>query len=383
MKLSRAALAALAALLLACPGRANLSVVPTAPYDFKAAPLSAEASSALAFLGYRFDEASGTIRRPDGGLLTRRQMQHLLSACRVLPGSLSLDDRWSLLSGGYRIDEAKDAVLSPATHAPMTCLELAEFKLYSSRDLQQLVLERLDALLSNQDPDRPLPMEDFAKARSIARQAPLALPPSLVRAFSGPLGVRPPPTPAGIWASAVDRAYVASTRFWDGAQKHLQGLTYVSPVLPELSSAPAPRPYFDAAERDAGQDLQRAAAAYFERWPLGRELLGHFRDPNGSLRLPPFTILDLGPADLVAAVYNAHSKSIMINRSYLEKASRGLPAGSQDRNTAILKSMDVTLFHELTHAWQDRRDGLMADLDRGSAPMDIYLEYEVEAKLAG
>ena len=47
--------------------------------------------------------------------------------------------------------------------------------------------------------------------------------------------------------------------------------------------------------------------------------------------------------------------------------------------SAVVKDNDVVIVHELTHAWQDRRDPVFREMTRGNLPDTTPLEYEEEA----
>ncbi|MBI4060607.1 MAG: hypothetical protein HY403_04185, partial [Elusimicrobia bacterium] len=49
---------------------------------------------------------------------------------------------------------------------------------------------------------------------------------------------------------------------------------------------------------------------------------------------------------------------------------------------AVVQDNDVVLVHELTHAWQDRRDPVFREIARGNLPDAQPLEYEEEAYIA-
>jgi hypothetical protein len=135
--------------------------------------------------------------------------------------------------------------------------------------------------------------------------------------------------------------------------------------------------------------------AHFAGTPVGRELLERFRGPSGAVELPAVVVTDLGGGSVVG-MYDHESRSLWIDerraaQDIVDAAAladrpalkrRLAKAGSVDAyltdhleaRAAVLNAADGTLYHELTHAWQRRRDGTVAAAE-GQDPV----EWEHEA----
>jgi hypothetical protein len=120
----------------------------------------------------------------------------------------------------------------------------------------------------------------------------------------------------------------------------------------------------------------------------GRRVLDRLRGPDGALRLPPVALVDLGGGSIPAQFDRWSTPQTMeLDRRDLAAAVRGAPAGSSAALAAYLtahpaaldaavRGFDVTLVHELTHAWQARRD---LPVDIGADANREPIEWEVEA----
>ena len=127
-------------------------------------------------------------------------------------------------------------------------------------------------------------------------------------------------------------------------------------------------------------------------------VLARLNGPDGKPNLPPIVVEDLG-GDV--AVYDYRRRALVVDRQTLMSSiSDGVPAKdrgalekslqSQGAMTAYLNAHpaavaafaagnDVLLVHELTHAWQDRRDPVMQEMSRGALPAAVVFDYEAEA----
>ncbi len=151
--------------------------------------------------------------------------------------------------------------------------------------------------------------------------------------------------------------------------------------------------------------------AFFSRTEAGRELLGRFKDAKGRPDLPKLTVLKMSqrPGDAgyggAAAVYDESSRTVILSHWHVvRQILAGVPAAEREKlgarlsdsralaeylrahpaqRTAVANRVDVTLFHELTHAWQYRRQSLAVESIRGNAPSGIILAREHEAFFGG
>ena len=127
-------------------------------------------------------------------------------------------------------------------------------------------------------------------------------------------------------------------------------------------------------------------------------MLARLNGKDGRPDLPPIVVEDLAGA---AAEYDYRRRALVVDRQLILSAvADGVPA--KDR-AALAKSLasrmdltdylnahpeavaafaaanDAVLVHELTHAWQDRRDPVFQEMARGSLPQALVTDYEIEA----
>ena len=122
---------------------------------------------------------------------------------------------------------------------------------------------------------------------------------------------------------------------------------------------------------------------------------------DGKPDLPPIVIEDQGGG--VAAQYDYRRGAVVLDRESVVAAvvatvpprrASALRASLSTRAAllayleshpeavgAVVKDHDVLIVHELTHAWQDRRDPIFREMARGNIPDVQPLEYEEEAYL--
>jgi hypothetical protein len=157
-------------------------------------------------------------------------------------------------------------------------------------------------------------------------------------------------------------------------------------------------PYYTSLERSVGERLQSSAAAEIGRDPFGKTVLSRL-DANGKPDLPPIVIEDQNGS--VIAQYDIRRRAIVLDREGVLAAVVGTVPPRQalalraslstraalmsyleahpEAVSAVVKDNDVVIVHELTHAWQDRRDPVFREMTRGNLPDATPLEYEEEA----
>lgn len=147
-------------------------------------------------------------------------------------------------------------------------------------------------------------------------------------------------------------------------------------------------------ELQASASLAVGLRQNFEKEASGRELLAHFTDAEGAVRLPPVVLADLGGGS-IAAVFDRETKTVRLDqKSVAQFVVDGAPEAERaslsrklsdparlsaylldhpDAKAEVLDGVDVTVFHELTHAWQQRRDPAVDALDEKN-PVEGELE---------
>lgn len=287
--------------------------------------------------------------------------------------------RDALRGAGFRLED-DGRVLDPQTHLPLSASQLAEALTRINLDTQRLALERLSLLLAKNPPD-------LDGARALRGNLPRSVEDAL-DANKDLAGLR----------AVADRSLKDIAAYFDGTRTAEERR---EAALPVLAGAPGPRvalPYFDPAEKALGDSLRAAAAKTIGADPYGRKVLARLNGPGGKPDLPPIVVEDLSGA---AAEYDYRRRALVVDRqAVLAAVADGVPAkdrGALARSLASRKDLtaylnahpeavaafaannDALLVHELTHAWQDRRDPVLQEMARGSLPHAVVTDYEIEA----
>lgn len=289
-----------------------------------------------------------------------------------------------LMSLGWRLEDDGRA-LDPKTKAPAAKAVLAKAVLDLRQDARRAALESLNLLL---DPNRPAEPGDDARKQMLAQD----LPPGLAAAVLDPNSDL-----SKTRAMAVAELNTVAAYF-DGSRTMADRQAAASPVSAGTPGPRAELPYYSVLERSVGEKLQAAARSEIGRDPFGRTILSRL-DTAGKPDLPPILIEDQG-GDVVAR-YDYRRRAVVLDRegvlasvtgSVPPRQAAALRASLSTRAAllayleahpeaveAVVKENDVVLVHELTHAWQDRRDPVFREMARGNIPDVQPLEYEEEA----
>jgi hypothetical protein len=290
-----------------------------------------------------------------------------------------VDDRVkaALTSQGWRLEDDGRA-LDPKTKVPAAQDVLLKAVLDLRQDARRAALETVNLMLSS---GKPLDRDKLATLSS-------DLPPSLVAAITDPNSdMNRVKTMAGSELSGV-------AAYFDGGRTLADRRAAAQPVM---AGTPGPRvelPYYSVSERMVGEKLRASAAAEIGRDPFGRTVLARL-----DRKLPPIVIEDQDGS--VVAQYDFRRKAVVLDRAGVTASVVGTvapsarPALSASLSTraallayldahpeavsAVVKENDVLIVHELTHAWQDRRDPIFQEMARGNLPQAQPLEYEEEA----
>lgn len=195
----------------------------------------------------------------------------------------------------------------------------------------------------------------------------------------------------------ADMSRVAS--YFDGGRTMTSREAAVPPISAGTPGPSVDLPYFTPREQLVGEKILAAAEAAISRDPFGKAVLARLKGKNGMPELPPILIEDQnGPA---IAQYDIRRKAIVLDREVVlasvvatvpPRQASALRASLSTRAallahleahseavSAVVKDNDVVIVHELTHAWQDRRDTIFREIARGNLPNVQPLEYEEEA----
>jgi len=285
----------------------------------------------------------------------------------------------ALRGAGFRLED-DGRVLDPKTRAALTPDQLSAALTAINLNTQRLALERLNVLLAKNPPD-------LAGAAALKGN----LPQDVAAALDANKDL------AGLRALS-DRSLEGIAAYFDGTRTPDERRGAAAPVRAGVPGPRVPLPYFDAGERALGDSLRAAAAKTISADPFGREVLARLNGPDGRPDLPPIVVEDLTGA---AAEYDYRRRALVVDRqSVMSAVADGVPAKDRgalarslesraaltaylnkhpDAVAAFAAKNDVLLVHELTHAWQDRRDPVMREMARGSLPQAVVIDYEIEA----
>lgn len=297
-----------------------------------------------------------------------------------------IDDRVKagLTSLGWRFEEDGRA-LDPKTKAPAAKPALDKAVLDLRQDARRAALEALNVML---DPNRPAELGDDTRKQLLAQD----LPPGLAAAVLDPNSDL-----SKTRAMAVAELNTVAAYF-DGGRTMADRQAAASPVAAGTPGPRADLPYYSVLERSVGEKLQASAAREIGRDPFGRTVLSRL-DTRGNPDLPPILIEDQGGG--VVAQYDYRRRAVVLDREGVltsvvgtvpPRQASALRASLSTRDAllayleahpeavaAVVKENDVVIVHELTHAWQDRRDPIFREMARGNIPDVQPLEYEEEA----
>lgn len=327
----------------------------------------------------------------------------LLAACLVapvplrageVPADVSASADWrkaglpdgakaALAADGYRFED-DGRVLDPETKEPLSSDELGEAVTRLGLSTQRLALERLRLILSKDK----LEAADMTAIRSLKGN----LPETVAKAVDASAS-------AADLRKLADRDLARISSYFDASRTLGDRRDAAQPVRADGSGRRVSLPYFNESERRAGESLGAAAEKAISKDAFGRTVLARLNDQDGKPAIPPVVIADLDGGNVAA--YDYRRRALVMDRTRL-LMSVTEDAAPKDR-AALSKTLssrqalvdhiarhpetaasfadknDALLVHELTHAWQDRRDPVMREMARGNLPQAMLIEYEIEA----
>jgi hypothetical protein len=291
----------------------------------------------------------------------------------------------ALRGAGYGLQD-DGRVLDPKTRKPLTGAELTEALKRIDLSARRLALERLSLVLARE------PMTDADRAAAAALKE--NLPDDVAKALDSNVGL------ADLRA-LTDRDLRGIASYFDGARTPAERAEAAAPVRAGAPGPRTPLPYFEPSERRLGDALRAAAAERLAKDPVGREILARLDGARGEPDLPPIVVETLSGGDV--ARYDYRRRALVLSSDALiAAAADGVPAkerGTLEKTLASRPALiaylnahpkavaaaaaeyDVLFAHELTHAWQDRRDPVMQEMSRGTLPAAVVIDYEQEAWL--
>ena len=362
----------------------------TTLYDFKRDPISDDLKKDFEFLGYEFVENSGHIVASSGSPMPENEVYAQLAYYNFQRLPLDDEARGYLVYNGCRFDDESGRILSIQTHRPLRRVEVDKFLKLVMEWKKHAALEHLNLLFKGEDPSKPISEASMKKAQALAKNA--QLPSKLVDDLARARSIT-----AAALAKDFDDAYVDSTKYWDSGTDFSQLWVNSRPISTPWASRKVNPSYYDDLERNLGHLLEADFRARLERYGPGREILDKFK----GHKLPDFIVLNVRPN--AGASYSADKKGIAINLTYaLEAVLSQLPEDQRqarrkelsdpkkfarylrenpEARQAFVEQNDVTIVHELTHAWQDMRGLFASEELRGNAASVDPLDHEEEARM--
>ena len=294
-----------------------------------------------------------------------------------------------LTTMGWRF-ELDGRALDPKTKLPADKASLEKAARDLRQDARRAALERANLLINKPKADWTL--ADYSALQTLESE----LPPGFYAALKDP---NSDPNKLRAMAKAELSTIAA---YFDGGRSLADRQAAAQPVS---AGTPGPRvdlPYFTAKEKAVGDKLRAAATAHIAKDPFGKTVLARLNGKDGKPDLPPIVIEDQGAG--VIAQYDFRRGAIVLDRELTIAAMMDdIPPSRRaavrdslktredllnylethpEAVAAIARNSDVVLVHELTHAWQDRRDPVLREMARGNIPALQLLEYEQEGYAA-
>jgi hypothetical protein len=389
-----------------CGGRGGPEAQPilSGPvYDLRAKPIASEVLAEWLAAGYSVDRSSSHLLSPGGRPVAAAEVARLSAPFDAAVDTMTNGSWSALIFQGYRLQDADCRLLDPEKRTPVTRIEILELERMVGGQHGTTAVEELAAGLRGADPRRPVPASVRARMADLEARGEV-LPDALKRALADP-GLT-----AGEVGGLAQERYARAMRAWDASRDFK---SVAEGALPPVAgyNVPAPRAgRIETWEKTIGDGFSSDIQELFSRTAAGRELLARFRDPKGRPDLPKVTVLKMSqrPGDAgyggAAAVYDETSRTVVLSHWYVvgqvlaaakpdqrEKLgealadSRGLAQYLRTHpaeRAAVADRVDVVVFHELTHAWQLRRQALAVEMTRGNAPSGIVIAREEEAFFA-
>ncbi len=184
-------------------------------------------------------------------------------------------------------------------------------------------------------------------------------------------------------------AYQKLRARFDGEQKPS---SLINSALGKYSTNLEPLPAYNARENFINHSLQKQVIAKLSRNPEGRKVLKRLK-VNGKIVLPPIFVLETRNSGAFYQ-WTPQGDRVVLNADYVfeglpnkKKLISDFRAGNRylakhpEALKGYLEKYDNVLAHELTHAWQERKDHLSSLASANLLPGRDYIEEEKEAFL--
>ena len=292
--------------------------------------------------------------------------------------------RSALASQGWRF-EADGRALDPKTKAPADEAALKKAVLDLEQDARRAALEAVNLMLAKPSLDAA----DRAKIDKLSSE----LPPALVTAL------KDPNADSAKLRGMANAELSTVAAYFDGTRSLSDRQSAAAPVKAGLPMPRVALPYFTPTEKSVGDKLRAGWTATIGKDPFGKTVLSRLNGKDGKPDLPPI-VIEAQQGDVIAH-YDPRRQTLVLGRDSVVasitdtvplSARRALAASLADDAAllryldthpkalaAVVQQNDVVMVHELTHAWQDRRETVLRETARGNLPDSQLLEYEEEA----
>ncbi len=297
-----------------------------------------------------------------------------------------VDDRVkaALTGQGWRLEDDGRA-LDPKTKTAVTKAALDQAVRNLRQGARRAALETVNLLLTS---GKPLEIADTQKIETLSGD----LPPTIVAA------ILDPKSDMNKVKAMVDADLSRVAAYFDGGRTLADRQAAAQPVSAGTLGPRVDLPYYTAREQSVGEKIRASAETEIGRDPFGKTVLSRL-NTHGKPDLPPVVIEDQNGS--IVAQYDFRRRAIVLDREGVlsslvatvpPRQASVLRAALATRSalmtyleahpeavSAVVKDNDVVIVHELTHAWQDRRDPIFREIARGNLPDTQPLEYEEEA----
>lgn len=378
------------------PGESAPNDPSSPPLKASEAKIGTDTVKGLAMIGYELDLAADRLLGPGRKPVSEAAYRFLIAPTDLSRESVPVTLWMAFQAAGYRL-EATCQLVHPSS-GPVLRAHLLVYREQDRRGQSHLALETLKAELAGLPAGAPVPPAVIKKLRDM-EGAHTRLP-DHIRAllFAGA------PT-VGAVSGPLDRAYLDSTRFFDGLRDAESFAISARPLGSPGSMPPLTRAPVSSHEAQLGATISSELRTIYEGTDAGREMLAHFRGADGRVNLPPVLVLKLtqraDDPNAPGAVYDPAGRQVILNHWELarmalaqapeaERAAlakrfadagelgRWLAANPEARRRAM-EQADFLILHEFIHYRQGDLSKLSIETLRQNAPSNNPLSFEHEA----
>ncbi len=341
-------------------------------FNFKVEPSAEKYRQEFEILCWHFDDASGFIIGPNGEVLTQGEWKAFLSPYDPILNPLTSDQKETLYNFNCRFESRR--IICRNGQGRYFLSNLLESYINQSVSLSRLkaLSESISSYLKSQPSDKPLSQ---AALKHIAALKKNIVGSSLSSPSFDLLSRLKSGLPAGKLQSSFEHSTQKMDLFFD-ARNSIKGLIKENQFPSNHAGTWNSRgssPFVDKPEVQVNDIAQKAVVEALSQNPVGREVLDHFTNRKGVVRLPDFLVGEMKGFSF--AETHPGENRIVFNKKYFfqdqsfsklsRQEKRSILSNSNKMNAwlakhpkslaSFIKNNDYVLAHELTHAWLDRK----------------------------